>query len=81
MIKINRSNNPRQMDGVEYYSCRRTSGVESGEVGSTNCPDLGNKFKTIKREKRILVSGIIYMENNVFIFENSFSQDLTSTLS
>ena len=30
MIKINRSNNPRQMDGVEYYSCRRTSGVESG---------------------------------------------------
>ena len=38
-----------------------------------NCPDLGNKFKTIKREKRISVNDIIYMENNVFIFENSFS--------
>ena len=28
--KINRFNNPRQKDGVEYYNCRRTNGVESG---------------------------------------------------
>ena len=28
--KKNRFNNPRQKDGVEYYSCRRTNGVESG---------------------------------------------------
>ena len=46
-----------------------------------NCPDLGNRYLNNKREKRISVSGIIYMENNVFIFENSFSIDLTSTLS
>ena len=45
-----------------------------------NCLDLGNIFKTIKREIIILVSGIIYIENNVFIFENSLSQDLTFTL-
>ena len=29
--KINRFNNPRQKDGVEYCSCRKTNGVESGE--------------------------------------------------
>ena len=28
-MKINRSNEQRQMDGVEYYSCRRKSGLES----------------------------------------------------
>ena len=28
--KRKRFNNPRQKDGVEYYSCRRKNGVESG---------------------------------------------------
>ena len=45
-----------------------------------NCLDLGNGFKTIKREIIISVSGTIYKENNVFIFEHSFSQNFTSTL-
>ena len=45
-----------------------------------NYLDLGNGFKTIKREIINSVSGIIYKENNDFIFEISFSQDLTYIL-
>ena len=44
-----------------------------------NCPDLGNKFKTINREKQISVSGITYKENSVLIFKHLVSQDLAST--